>query len=132
MTLLRGLAVPTGRRMHVARYAITTLQQPCELVLQLGVAGERSRQRRIGVTRDRTTEVQPAASTRQLLQRGGCSHWPIIFTAGSAAEHNSHRHCHPGNSRSPKSMVASHRVRPQVVGSKSHSNVSNRTGLRNG
>jgi len=109
IALLGGLAIPTGRRPHVTRYAITALQQPCELILPLAVAGECRRQCRIGFRRDRATEVQAAAPTRQLLQRGGISR-PIVFTAGCAAEHSSHQQCHPGNSRVPKPMVASHRA----------------------
>jgi hypothetical protein len=41
MALLRSLAIPTGRCPQVARDAITALQQPCEPVLRLAVAGER-------------------------------------------------------------------------------------------
>ena len=49
MTLLRGLAIPTGRCPYVALYRIAALQQPCEPVLRLAVAGKRRGQRRIGV-----------------------------------------------------------------------------------
>jgi hypothetical protein len=56
MALLRGLAIPASRGPQVARYAITALQQPGELVLQLAIASECRRQRCIGLLLEPTVE----------------------------------------------------------------------------
>ena len=83
----------------------------CSLNLGCPISGDAYAALTAALSGDREAQYRLAG----LLQRGGCIPWSIVFTASSAAEHSSHQQCHPGNSRLPKSVVASHRAGPKVV-----------------